>query len=222
MVSRPGTRHHRRVPRLTAERPVVAGLVTGQENIMTSKISNLTCRTRRAAILTLTMALLGGFSSRAAAQSEQSGSKEGPVGPWAIQVTLRDCATGAPLGPAFNSLVTFHRGGTLSESAGGTTFAPGQRSPGHGTWTRVGHDTYLQRFVAMILFTTAPNLPGVPGFNPALPVSPGFQAGSSTVTHTFVLTDSDHATSSGTNEFFAADGTRYRSGCSTAVARRFE
>jgi hypothetical protein len=189
---------------------------------MTSKTSNLTRHNRAAVILTLTVALLGGFSGRAAAQSEESASKDGPVGAWAIQVTLRDCSTGAPLGPAFNSLVTLHRGGTMSESAGGTAFAPGQRSPGHGVWTRIGHDTYLQRFVAMILFTTAPNLPGVPGFNPTLPVTPGFQAGSATVTHTLVLTDSDHATSSGTNQFFTADGTVYRTGCSTAVARRFE
>jgi hypothetical protein len=221
MVSPAATRHHRRVPGLAAERHVVAGVGTGRENLMTFKTSNLTSRTRRAVILTLTVALLGGSSARAAAQSRESAAKDSPIGPWAIQVTPRDCTTGAPLGPAFNSLVTFHRGGTLSESAGGTAFAPGQRSPGHGTWTRVGHDTYLQRFVAMLLFTTAPNLPG-PGFNPALPISPGFLAGSSVVTHTFVLTDEDHGTSSGTNQFYTADGTAYRSGCSTAVAKRFE
>jgi hypothetical protein len=192
----------------------------GQEKIMpgTSTLN----RRQGAALLTLTAMLLGAFGGAASAQSKESASKHSPVGPWAIQVTLRDCATGAALGPAFNSLVTFHRGGTLSESAGGTTFAPGQRSTGHGTWTRIGDDTYLQRFVAMLLFPTTPNLPAVPGFNPALPVTPGFLAGSATVTHTFVLTDADHATSSGTNEFFRADGAQYRSGCSTAVAHRFE
>jgi hypothetical protein len=137
-------------------------------------------------------------------------------------VTPRDCSSGAPLGPSFNSLVTFHHGGTLSESAGGTTFAPGQRSAGHGFWTRSRPDTYEQKFVAMVLSTTAPNLPTMPAFNAALPVSPGFFAGSVVVTHTFVLTDADHATSSGTNVFLKADGTQYRSGCSTAVAQRFE
>jgi hypothetical protein len=194
----------------------------GGESIMTSRTRTLTGGSRAAALLAVIAALLVGSSDRAAAQSEESASKDGPVGPWTIQVTLRDCSTGAPLGPSFNSLVTFHRGGTLSESAGGTTFAPGQRSAGHGSWTRIGPDTYLQKFVAMLLFTTAPNLPGAPGFNPALPVSPGFLAGSAVVTHTFVLTDADHATSSGTNVFFKADGTQYRSGCSTAVAQRFE
>ena len=66
------------------------------------------------------------------------------------------------------------------------------------------------------------NLPNTPTFNPALPITPGFFAGSATVTHRFVLSDPDHATSSGTNEFYKADGTLYRSGCSTAVAQRFQ
>jgi hypothetical protein len=76
--------------------------------------------------------------------------------------------------------------------------------------------------VSLILFDTAPNLPGTPTFNPALPVSPGFFAGWQTVTHTLELTDPDHATSAGTNEFFRLDGQSYRSGCSTAIAQRFE
>ena len=71
-----------------------------------------------------------------------SESREGLAGAWAVQVTLRDCATNAPLGPPFNSLVTFHRGGTISESAGSVAFAPGQRSSGHGTWTRQGRHTF--------------------------------------------------------------------------------
>ena len=123
-----------------------------------------------------------------------------------VQVTLRDCATNAPLGPPFNSLVTLHDGGTLSESAGSLAFAPGQRSPGHGAWTREARRTIAQRMVALILFDTPANLPGTPGFNPSLPVSPGFFAGWHTVTHTVRLTDADHVTSAGTNVFYKADG----------------
>ena len=37
-------------------------------------------------------------------------------GVWLIQVTLRNCSTGAPLGPTVGSVVTFHQGGTLSET----------------------------------------------------------------------------------------------------------
>ncbi len=172
-------------------------------------------------LLGLTAALLSTAAGNGAAQSNESAAPAGPAGAWTVQVTLTDCATGSPVGAPFNSLVTMHRGGTLSESAGGTAFAPGQRSAGHGVWTREGRDTYLQRFVAMMLFTTAPNLPGTPTFNPAAPVTPGFFAGSSIVTHRFVLSDANHATSAGTNEFYKADGTLYRTGCSTAVARRF-
>ena len=139
-----------------------------------------------------------------------------------MQVTLRDCATNAALGAPFNSLVSFHDGGTLSESAGSLGFSAGQRSPGHGTWTREGSHTFLQRMIALILFDTPANLPGTPGFNPALPVSPGFFAGWQTVTHTLTLTDGDHATSAGTNAFYKSDGTLYRTGCSTATAQRLE
>ena len=173
---------------------------------------------RVAAVVALTGALLtaaGGSTAIA------SGSREGLEGAWAVQVTLRDCATNAALGAPFNSLVSFHDGGTLSETAGSLAFAAGQRSPGHGTWTREGRHTFLQRMIALIVFDTPANLPGTAGFNPSLPVSPGFFAGWVTVTHTLKLTDADHATSAGTNEFYKSDGTLYRTGCSTATAQRF-
>ena len=152
-----------------------------------------------------------------------SESHEGLAGAWAVQVTLRDCATNAPLGPPFNSLVTFQRGGTISESAGSLAFAPGQRSPGHGTWARQGRRTFDQHLIALILFDTPANLPGTPGFNPSLPVSPGFFAGWGIISHTVKLSaDGDHYTSAGTNEFHKSDDTLYRTGCSTATGQRFE
>ncbi len=67
---------------------------------------------------------------------QAQGSPEAIVGAWVVTVTLRNCTTGAPQGRRSISLVTFHRGGTLSENPGGTTFAPGQRSGGQGTWPR--------------------------------------------------------------------------------------
>lgn len=175
---------------------------------------------RIAATLGLTGALLASSGGVSLAQSNHSAANA-PVGTWGIQVTLRDCATNAPIG-SFNSLVSFHRGGTLSESAGSRAFAPGQRSPGHGTWARNGGRTYDQQMVALILFDTPPNLPGSPGFDPSLPVSPGFFAGWQTVSHTVRLGDADHLSSAGTNAFYKSDGSVYRTGCSTAVGRRFE
>jgi hypothetical protein len=117
--------------------------------------------------------------------------------------------------------VTFHGDGTISESAGSLAFAPGQRSPGHGTWTRKSRHTYGQEMIALILFDTAPNLPGAPTFDPTKPVSPGFFAGSVTVSHTVRFTADDRIASAGTNGFFKTNGELYRSGCSTATGARF-
>lgn len=157
----------------------------------------------------------------AEAQSEGTASEKSLQGTWFVRVTLRDCATNGPLG-SFNSLVTFHRGGTVSESTTSPTFSIGQRGPGHGNWAFEENHRFSQRMVALINFDTPPNLPGTPGFNPSLPISPGFYAGWSAVTHIVQLVDQDHLISSGTNEFYKTDGTEYRSGCSTAVATRFE
>ena len=182
---------------------------------MKSRLSNVSGR--GLAVLVLTGALLTTTGSHPVVAF-------GDVltGAWSVQVTLRDCATGAPIGPPFNSLVTFHEGGTLSEVPGGLGFAIGQRTPGHGTWSQKSRRTYRQKFIALLNFDTPANLPGTPTFDPMKPVSPGFFAGWQTVTHTLELADANHASSEGTNAFYKTDGTVYRTGCSTAVAERFK
>lgn len=172
-----------------------------------------------AATLALALVFLAGGSVWAAEDERPNAPL---VGAWTVQVTPRNCDTGSPVGPTSRSLVTFHGDGTISEAAGSVAFAPGQRSPGHGAWARQGRRTYSQSMVALMIFTTAPNLPGTPGFDPSLPVSPGFAAGWQTVSHTLTLTDADHATSTGTTAFYDVDGNVYRTGCSTAVAGRFQ
>jgi hypothetical protein len=167
---------------------------------------------RVAAAIGLAGALFISTGGAGLAQSNESASKTGLEGTWFVQVTLRDCSTDAPIGPPFGSLVTFHRGGTLTETTSSPAFAAGQRSDGQGTWSFQGHNTYTQRIVNLINFDTAPNFPR----------SPGFFAGWSVVTHTVELIDANHGTSSGTNAFYMADGTVYRTGCSTAVSVRFE
>jgi len=149
--------------------------------------------------------------SAALAQSTNAASGHGLAGVWFVQVTLRSCTTQTPMG-TFNSLGSFHEGGTVSESTASPAFDPGQRGPGTGTWTFNGHQQYSQRIIALITFDSPP----------AFPRSPGFLTGWSTVSHTIELTDANHATSSGTNEFYKADGTLYRAGCSTAEWVRFE
>ena len=195
---------------------------SGGRTIMNWNTSKALGAGRAAAVLGLAGALLMTSGRTGSAQSNNSASKNGLEGSWFVQVTLRDCATNAQIGLPFNSLVTFHRGGTISESTSSQAFAIGQRSDGHGNWVSEGRHTFSQRMINLINFSTAQNLPGTPGFNPALPVTPGFFAGWVTVAHTLELSDADLGSSSGTNEFYKADGTLYRSGCSTAVAVRFE
>ena len=163
-----------------------------------------------AMVLGLAGALVMAAANAGIAQSSDSASKNGLGGTWFVQVTVRNCATNAAQG-SFNSLVTYHRGGTFSEATSSPSFAVGQRSAGHGIWDAEGDHTYSQRMVALINFDTPANLP----------VSPGFFSGWQTVTHTVELVDPDHLTSAGTNAFYKSDGTLYRTGCSTAVGERF-
>jgi hypothetical protein len=164
---------------------------------------------RSAVMMSMGVALM--LPAARAASAQQSASEARTVqGVWYVQVTIRDCATGAALAPPVNSLVTFAAGGTLHESVGGGGFAPGQRSDGHGTWTHAGGQTYDQRFVSMINFATAPG----PG--------PGFDAGWLKVNHTVKVLDADHIESAGSNRFYRLNGEVYRTGCSTATGTRFE
>lgn len=160
-------------------------------------------------------------TSGATAFAQSTASQAGLTGAWVVRVTLRDCASDAPLG-SFNSLVTFHRGGTLHETPGNVSFAPGQRTDGHGRWTHLGGGKYLQRVIALIRFGSPANLPGQPGFDPTRPITPAFSAGSQIIEHTVTLTGAGSSTSAGTATFYNSDGEVYSSGCSTAVGQRFK
>jgi hypothetical protein len=164
---------------------------------------------RRAVLLSMGAALVL-MVPRAASAQQSAGQGRTLQGVWYVQVTIRDCATGAALAPPVNSLVTFAAGGTLHESVSGGGFAPGQRSDGHGTWRHQGGHTYDQRFVTMINFATPPG----PG--------PGFEAGWMKIHHTVEVVDADRTESAGRNTFYRRNGEVYRSGCSTATGVRFE
>lgn len=127
-------------------------------------------------------------------------------GVWTQVITPRDCVTNEPLPvPPFRALLTFHRDGTVTESVAALSFAPGQRSIGHGNWAHAGGLTYSERTVAMIVFGG-----GI------------YQAGSQVTTRTITMTDADHYTSSGAAQFYDADGQLYRTGCATSVGERFQ
>ena len=76
-------------------------------------------------------------------------------GVWGVVTQDRNCATNAAQGPPTRALITYHAGGTLSESRYIPVFAIGQLSACHGTWSHDGGLTYTGRVVTMIQFDTA-------------------------------------------------------------------
>lgn len=147
------------------------------------------------------------------AQEYQQRNRGTLEGTWWVQVTaLSDCTLRTPVG-SFAAMLTFARGGTMTGTTTNPVFAVGQRGPDHGVWSRAGAPRrYRASSAAFLLFTTAPNPP----------MNPGFQAGHQRLDQAITLTDADHFTSDAITQFFDATGHKYREGCATAVARRFE
>jgi hypothetical protein len=133
-------------------------------------------------------------------------------GTWVVQVRLlTSCAGGSEL-PPFWSLLTFASGGTVSGTTMNQAFAPGQRSPDHGTWARTRGRDYTASSLAFINFTTPPSPP----------VSPGFQNGAQRIDQAITLADDDMFTSDAKVTFFDATGQAYRQGCAVATGYRYE
>jgi hypothetical protein len=144
---------------------------------------------------------------------KQSASGKRLVGTWRVTVQLHDCATEAPIGPPFASLLTFNEGGTMAGSTTNPGFAVAQRGPDQGIWSRTARGTFSAKSVAFLYFTTPPN----PPFNP------GFQAGTQELAQAIVFDHSSNEFKSvATTEFFDVNGNSYRKGCASAVAQRFE
>jgi hypothetical protein len=133
-------------------------------------------------------------------------------GTWWVQVSLlTDCVSRRPL-TSFAALLTFAKGGTMTGATTNASFAVGQRSGDHGIWSRNAGHTYTASSVALLLFTSPPNFP----------ISPGFATGSQRLDQAIELTDDDHFTSDAVTTFFDVHGVEYRSGCATALGRRFQ
>jgi hypothetical protein len=145
-------------------------------------------------------------SSSALAQSEASGSAEGLEGTWLLQLTQKDCVTGA-VGLTFPGLLTFTRGGTMTEASGSPAFLPGQRSPGHGVWSKTNADAYLVHDEAFILFTGG-----------------HFEAGMQSISHAITLSKSGNSfTSVATSQFYDTNNIPLGPiNCGTAVAVRVQ
>jgi hypothetical protein len=106
-------------------------------------------------------ALLSSFASAALAHADDDSARAKLAGAWQVRVTTYDCATGVR-NPTFSSLFAFHQGGTASETTANPALLPGQRSPGIGTWRRLGRGYFRVVTEAFILFSSQPPA-GVPG-----------------------------------------------------------
>jgi len=139
----------------------------------------------------------------AAPALEDSESHGGKLeGTWRMQVTIRDCASGAAL-RTFPAFLTFAQGGTLTETT--TGFPPALRTPGHGAWEHLGGQTYRAVSEAFL-------------FNPA-----GVWTGRQRLTQIIELSkDGEEMNSNATNEIFDTNGTLTVNGCATAVGTYFE
>jgi hypothetical protein len=152
------------------------------------------------------LCLSSGHSARA--QSEQSA--KGLEGTWRVTVTQSACPAGPPLGPPFQSLLAFARGGTLSGTTASSAFLPGQRSTDFGNWSRAGR-TYSALSQAFIIFSGGP-----------------FTQGSQTISHTISLTDDGNGfTDIASVQFLDANGnlvapTSMAPGCATAIGQRLQ
>jgi hypothetical protein len=157
----------------------------------------------RAATAFLVGVLVLGAGITANAQSEQSPNRL--KGTWRVQVTPYDCSTGATR-PPFWSLLSFARGGTLTETTSAPVFLPGQRTPGHGVWSSTDENTYSAVSEAFILFDSPTN-------------PPGLKTGTQKIIQAIVLNDENHFSSLASVKFFNADGTTV-TGCAKAAGTR--
>jgi hypothetical protein len=164
----------------------------------------------RAAMTAIVIGALVLLSPGAPVWAQSSDSQARTVhGVWSLVVTVRNCDTGDALGPPFRSLVTFHQGGTISESVGTLSFAPNQRTPAHGLWAHDGGQSYRLRMIAAILFDTDPPTPA------------GFKAGWQVFDSKITLSDADHQTATAVVRFYDLNGQVYRTVCPTHVGERF-
>ena len=157
----------------------------------------------RAATAFLAGVLILGAGTTANAQSEQS--TIGLEGTWRVQVTQYNCSTGATR-PPFWSLLSFARGGTMTETTSAPAFLPGQRTSGHGVWSSIGGNAYNAVSEAFILFDSPTN-------------PPGLKTGAQKIIQAIVLNDENHFSSLASVKFFNADGTTL-TGCAKAAGTR--
>jgi hypothetical protein len=137
---------------------------------------------------------------KARAQSE---SQAGPLeGTWRVQLTVRDCQTGAAL-RTFPALFTFAKGGTLTGTTAGQS--PALFTPNLGVWGHTGGNTYSAVSEAFV-------------FSPA-----GTWIQTHRLTRAIELSsDANEFTDTVALQIVDTNGNLIATGCGTSAGRRFE
>jgi len=154
-------------------------------------------------VLVLAGALLQTFGGDAAARSNRGDKLQGT---WRVQLNPTNCQTGAPL-PSFAVLLSFHRGGTLTEAMNAQAFQPGQRTTGLGVWSHTHDNAYKGVWDAFVLFDSAPPAP--------------FKRGVQRLMWDFEV-HGDQMTFAASSQFFDTNGARLFATCATGTGTRFE
>lgn len=133
---------------------------------------------------------------------QSSKNTQGFEGTWEVEVTIRNCQTGAPI-ISFASLTTFFTGGTMIDST--SRLPQAAKTPGHGVWQHLTGQRYRFKFKSF-------NFDGGGNFT-----------GWTTITHEADLdTDADSYASAGISQVYNPGGVLIAMGCSTTTATRFE
>ena len=125
-------------------------------------------------------------------------------GSWMFQISLEDCTSHAAIGAPFFSLLTFNRGGTVTETTANPMFFPAVRGPGHGIWKHDGHYHFEAATTAFITVN-------------------GALTRTQTITQTIELQGDDSLkTTKASVKFFSPSGSLLMTGCAAATAKRME
>jgi hypothetical protein len=156
-------------------------------------------------LVVLAVMAFGMSSAQGASWPDDDWQAQRLVGSWVFQVSLQDCNSGTPIGAPFLSLLTFVRGGTVTETTANPAFVPPTvRGPGHGIWKHAEHRTYEATTTAFITVN-------------------GTLVRTQTITQTIELEGEDSLkTTSASVKFFSPTGTLLMTGCAVATAKRIE
>ena len=155
------------------------------------------------------MAIVMTLAISQATVSAQESPERTLEGVWEVFVTPRNCATGEPIpAAAFESLQTFHQGGTMSMSIrNNTNVAAVVRTPFHGLW-RKGHGWSEYAFKVVHIRSNA---------------ATGAFAGKQESGGNLVLSASgDEFTTDGYTIVYSVDGVPGPPNCSNSVGTRFK